>query len=186
MKYSRKNTTKCSYDNSGIEHLASKILRNQTSKSFGIKRLWHRFIILILTFVFRLCLFFLTRIRTTRSSKSIPRILIYSLTPEQIFYNGSADSLISFLNEKRFGHTYERSEYLVESRRFLDIFRNEGIVTPDISMHIIISCLDAARLKELSSEFKKLPYSLECNKSLRSLKARSYFRFAIDFTLWKV
>jgi polysaccharide biosynthesis PFTS motif protein len=68
----------------------------------------------------------------------------------------------------------------------LDIFRNEGIVTPDISMHIIISCLDTIRLKELICEFKKLPYSLERNKSYRSLKPRSYFRFAIDFALWKV
>jgi polysaccharide biosynthesis PFTS motif protein len=186
MKHSRKKIAKFFYEDYDFEYIASKALRNQTFKSAGFRTYWHRFLILIFNYIFRLCIFFLIRIRKIKSSKSIPSVFVYSLTPEQIYYNGSTNSLVSFLNEERFGRTLEKSKYLVESRRFFDIFRRESIVTPDISMHIIISCLDAARLTELLCEFNELHNFLKSNKSFKSLKTRSYFRLIIDFTLWKV
>lgn len=186
MKYFREKIVKYSQEDYDIEYFVSNAFRNQLFQSTGFRIYWHRFLILLFSFAFRLCIFFLIRIRKIRPSKSIPSVFVYSLTPEQIFYNGSIDALVSFLNEERFERTNEREQYLVESRRFFDLLRGKSIVTPDISMHIIISCLNTARLTDLKSEFKNLNNFLKYNESFRSLKARSCFRFIIDFTLWKV
>jgi len=78
------------------------------------------------------CFFLLFKFR----NKSGSLVLIYSLTFDQIFRNGSCQSLQEFLLEKRFGLN-RNSTFLVEHRSLKrqKSFKN-CIVTRDISLHI--------------------------------------------------